>query len=77
MLLVQECLCVLACDDSEVVSEAAQSFLGYLFSSSGKHHIVEDVTQMFSRSFIFFIPKFFFSCILCFLSMLPDTTLDR
>ncbi|RVW24030.1 hypothetical protein CK203_093046 [Vitis vinifera] len=49
MLQMQECLCVLVCDDSEEVSAAAQGFLEYLFSSSDKHHIECDVAEIFSR----------------------------
>lgn len=46
---MQECLFVLVCDDFEEVSEAAQVFLGDLFSSRGKHDIKHDVAQIFSR----------------------------
>ena len=49
LLQMQECLCVLVCDDSEEVSAAAQSFLEYLFSSSDKHHIERDFAEIFSR----------------------------
>lgn len=52
MLQMQECLCVLVCDDSEEVSAVAQGFLEYLFSSSDKHHIECDVAEIFSR-FVF------------------------
>lgn len=55
---MQECLCILVCDDSEDVSLAAQAFFRYLHSSHGKHHIKHDFTQIFRRwhhSF-FFLP---------------------
>lgn len=49
---MQECLCVLVCDDSEDVSAAAQESLEYLFSSSDKHVIEHDVAEIFNR-FVF------------------------
>ncbi|XP_057461310.1 uncharacterized protein LOC130751695 [Actinidia eriantha] len=55
-LMLLECLCVLVCDDSQEVSSAAQVFLGYLFSSSRKHHIQYDFDEIFSR-LIAKIPK--------------------
>ncbi|KAI8007626.1 hypothetical protein LOK49_LG07G03659 [Camellia lanceoleosa] len=48
-LMLLECLCVLVCDESEDVSTAAQGFLGYLFSSSRKHHVQYDFAEIFSR----------------------------
>lgn len=47
--LLQECLCVLVVDDSEEVSAPAQEFIGYLFSSSAKHHVQHDIAEIFSR----------------------------
>ncbi|KAK9274612.1 hypothetical protein L1049_021862 [Liquidambar formosana] len=48
-LMLLECLCILACDDSEDVSADAQEFLEYLFSSSRKLHVERDVAAMFDR----------------------------
>ncbi|XP_021674719.2 uncharacterized protein LOC110660661 isoform X2 [Hevea brasiliensis] len=48
-LMLLECLCVLIVDDSEEVSAPAQEFIEYLFSSSGKHHVKRDITEIFSR----------------------------
>ncbi|XP_052177769.1 uncharacterized protein LOC127791774 isoform X2 [Diospyros lotus] len=48
-LMQLECLCVLACDESEEVSAAAQAFLSYLFSSSRKQDVQYDFAEIFSR----------------------------
>lgn len=48
-LLMQECLCILVCDDSEEVSLSAEAFFRYLHSSQGKHHIKHDFSQIFRR----------------------------
>ncbi|MBA0797170.1 hypothetical protein Gohar_007891, partial [Gossypium harknessii] len=44
-----ECLCALVVDDSEEISAAAQDFMEYLFSASGKHHVEHDIAAIFSR----------------------------
>ncbi|KAL4303341.1 hypothetical protein GQ457_10G015910 [Hibiscus cannabinus] len=44
-----ECLCALVIDESEEISAAAQDFMEYLFSASGKHHVEHDVAAIFSR----------------------------
>ncbi|XP_007022439.2 PREDICTED: uncharacterized protein LOC18594747 isoform X2 [Theobroma cacao] len=44
-----ECLFVLVVDESEEFSAAAQEFMEYLFSASGKHRIEHDVAVIFSR----------------------------
>lgn len=46
---MQESLCILACDDSEEVSSASQSFFGHLLSSHGKLHVKYDVEEIFNR----------------------------
>lgn len=48
LLIIQECTCVLVCDDSEEVSSVAQEFFGYLFSSN-REHLEHDVAAIFSR----------------------------
>ncbi|KAA8527184.1 hypothetical protein F0562_008587 [Nyssa sinensis] len=48
-MMLLECLCVLVCDESEEVSKPAQAFLRYLLSSSGKHLVENDLTEIFSR----------------------------
>lgn len=48
-LILLECLCVLVCDDSEEVSAAAQEFLEYLLSPRRKHHVEDDVVEIFNR----------------------------
>ncbi|XVE62997.1 hypothetical protein DITRI_Ditri06bG0164600 [Diplodiscus trichospermus] len=48
-LMFLECLCVLVVDDFEEISVAAQAFMEYLFSGSGKHHVENDVAAIFSR----------------------------
>ncbi|KHF98245.1 TELO2-interacting 1 [Gossypium arboreum] len=45
----KECLCALVVDDSEEISAAAQDFMEYLFSASGKHHVEHDIAAIFSR----------------------------
>lgn len=52
---MQECLCVLVCDDSEEVSSTAQIFLRSLFSSNKKHHVQCDFAEIFSRFMIVFL----------------------
>nr|GEW58269.1 ARM repeat superfamily protein [Tanacetum cinerariifolium] len=47
-LMLQECLCALVCDDDEEVSEASHMFLESLFSSSGRHHLQYDFTDIFN-----------------------------
>ncbi|KAE8699110.1 E3 ubiquitin-protein ligase RGLG2-like [Hibiscus syriacus] len=44
-----ECLCALVIDESEEISAAAQDFMEYLFSASGKHHVEHDIAVIFSR----------------------------
>jgi hypothetical protein len=46
---MQECLCVLAVDDSDEVSAASQEILDYLFLSSGKNNLECDVAEIFRR----------------------------
>ncbi|XP_069148470.1 uncharacterized protein [Solanum lycopersicum] len=48
-LMLLESLCILACDDSEEVSSASQSFFGHLLSSHGKLHVKYDVEEIFNR----------------------------
>ncbi|XP_059666693.1 uncharacterized protein LOC132312369 [Cornus florida] len=48
-IMLLECLCVLVCDDSEEVSKAAQVFLGYILSSSGKYLVENDVAKIYNR----------------------------
>ncbi|KAL9226053.1 hypothetical protein vseg_001907 [Gypsophila vaccaria] len=48
-LMLLECLCILVCDDSEEVSAAAQDFLGFLFSTLGKHTVQDDVAELLNR----------------------------
>eukprot|EP00257_Ricinus_communis_P015582 XP_015573531.1 uncharacterized protein LOC8280892 isoform X1 [Ricinus communis] len=55
-LMLLECLCVLIVDDCKDVSTPAQQFLEYLFSSSGKHHVQHDMTEIFG-SLIEKLPK--------------------
>ncbi|CAI9088011.1 OLC1v1022238C2 [Oldenlandia corymbosa var. corymbosa] len=47
-LLLLECACVLACDDSEAVSSSAQMFLKCLFSSN-RRDVEQDFALIFSR----------------------------
>lgn len=51
-LLIQECLCALAVDESGDVSSTAQDFLECLFSQSWKPRIELDAAEIFIR-FIF------------------------
>ncbi|GKV29316.1 hypothetical protein SLEP1_g38253 [Rubroshorea leprosula] len=48
-LLLKECLCVLVVDDTEEIAAAAQEFMEYLFSSTGKHFVEHDIAEIFSR----------------------------
>ncbi|KAK1588226.1 hypothetical protein Q3G72_021127 [Acer saccharum] len=48
-LMLLECLCVLVVDNHGEISAAAQEFLEYLLSSSGKQHVKLDVSDIFSR----------------------------
>ncbi|XP_010472756.1 PREDICTED: uncharacterized protein LOC104752346 isoform X2 [Camelina sativa] len=48
-LVMLECVCTLAVDDSDEVSVAAQEFLDDLFSKRTNHHIESDVIKIFSR----------------------------
>jgi hypothetical protein len=52
---MQECLCVLVGDDTDEVSMAAQQFLNYLFSLSGKNCLERDVVEIFSRFVLYLI----------------------
>lgn len=46
---MQECLCVLVCDDFGDVSSDAQAFFRDLVSSKGKNHTEYDIAELFSR----------------------------
>ncbi|EFH64030.1 hypothetical protein ARALYDRAFT_477087 [Arabidopsis lyrata subsp. lyrata] len=48
-LVMLECVCTLAVDDSDEVSVAAQEFLDDLFSESTKYHVESDIIKIFSR----------------------------
>ncbi|KAG7590687.1 Armadillo-type fold [Arabidopsis suecica] len=48
-LVMLECVCTLAVDDSDEVSVAAQEFLDNLFSESTKYHVESDIIKIFSR----------------------------
>ncbi|KAL0320988.1 UNVERIFIED_CONTAM: hypothetical protein Sradi_5360300 [Sesamum radiatum] len=48
-LLMQECLCILVCDDSEDVSSYAQAFFGLIVSSRRKHQMEHDIAEVFNR----------------------------
>ncbi|XP_050216425.1 uncharacterized protein LOC126667488 [Mercurialis annua] len=48
-LLLLECLCVLIVDDFEDLSAQAREFFEYLLSSSGKHHVQQDMAEIFGR----------------------------
>ncbi|GLU04997.1 hypothetical protein SLE2022_221220 [Rubroshorea leprosula] len=48
-LMFLECLCVLVVDDTEEIAAAAQEFMEYLFSSTGKHFVEHDIAEIFSR----------------------------
>lgn len=48
-LMFMECLCVLVVDDTEEIAAAAQEFMEYLLSSTRKHHIEDDIAEIFSR----------------------------
>uniref|UniRef100_A0A803MXQ3 ARM repeat superfamily protein n=1 Tax=Chenopodium quinoa TaxID=63459 RepID=A0A803MXQ3_CHEQI len=56
-----DCLCNLACDDSEDVSLPAQDVLGLLFSSDGKYTVEDDLAEIFSR-LLEKLPKFILGC---------------
>lgn len=59
LILMQECLCALVVDDSEEISAAAQDFMEYLFSASGKHYVEHDIAAIFSR---FYTCEIMLSC---------------
>ncbi|KAK4794723.1 hypothetical protein SAY86_012717 [Trapa natans] len=48
-LILLECLCLLAVDDSEEVASSAQDFLEYIFGSSGKENVKHDIMEILSR----------------------------
>ncbi|PNX85424.1 hypothetical protein L195_g041493, partial [Trifolium pratense] len=48
-LMLLECLCALAVDDSDDVSSTAQDFLECLFSQSWKSRIEHDAAEIFIR----------------------------
>lgn len=52
---MQECLCVLAIDDSDEVSSASQEFLDDLFLLSGKNNLEHDVGEIFRRFVLYLI----------------------
>ncbi|XP_021766499.1 uncharacterized protein LOC110730962 [Chenopodium quinoa] len=60
-LMLLDCLCNLACDDSEDVSLPAQDVLGLLFSSDGKYTVEDDLAEIFSR-LLEKLPKFILGC---------------
>lgn len=51
-LLLQECLFVLICDDSEEVSSDAKAFFRLVLSSGENDQLEHDTTEIFSRSFL-------------------------
>ncbi|KAK4261906.1 hypothetical protein QN277_004842 [Acacia crassicarpa] len=48
-LMLLECLCALAVDDSDDVSSTAQEFLEYFFSLNWKPLLAQDASEIFSR----------------------------
>lgn len=52
---MQECLCVLAVDDSDEVSSASQEFLDDLFLLSGKNNLEHDVGEIFRRFVLYLV----------------------
>lgn len=60
-LMLLECLCYLACDDSKDVSMPAQDFLGFLFSSNGKYTVEDDLAEIFNR-LLEKLPKLVLGC---------------
>lgn len=59
---MQECLCVLAIDDSDEVSSASQEFLDDLFLLSGKNNLEHDVGEIFRRFVLYLILVWALGC---------------
>lgn len=55
LIMMQECVCTLAVDDSDEVSVAAQEFLDHLFSESTKNHVESDIKKIFSRYLLYIV----------------------